>query len=251
MRGPATIHIKDGTYTEEVRIYQRLALDQEGCCITLLGNEGAPQNVVIDGEGVLEDGIQVVGYAKIRGVEVRNFLDSGIEFGYGFTVVENCRILNNELGFEIGQSPGEISNVLVSGNNGGLEVANSQELIIYGNSRFNNNNLFGLHIGIGTHVYIESAQVNDNGTDGIQVESGRLTFTPGDGALVVNGNNRYGVIAQHSSVVEFNDGASLTVQSNGSGSLQSRYHSTIRGYENGSLAGSPPCTANSQSICEP
>jgi len=251
LRGSATIHISDGTYTESVIIDWRTIWDpKDPGGIILLGNEAFPENVVLDGENVLETGIAVRGSVEIRGIEVRNFLGTGIGFFYGFTVVDNCRILNNGHGFEIGQSPGEILNVLVSGNNEGVEVADSEELIING-GRFNNNITYGLRISTGSKVFIEDGQVNNNGTVGIQVELGQLVLDPHVGSLVVLGNQDHGVVARDNGVVDFNGRAGLTIQGNGSGSLQSSYHSTIRGYANGTLDGIPPCTAANLSICEP
>ena len=76
--GMVTIHIADGTYRESVFIDRRLM--RGGGWIVLEGNVGNPYDVVIDGEGVREDGIMVLGLATIRGVRVTNFVESGPVF---------------------------------------------------------------------------------------------------------------------------------------------------------------------------
>jgi hypothetical protein len=229
--GPPTIHIADGTYHESVFIGPRSA--RAGIeLLTLIGNESSPQSVVLDGQGNLKDGIFVAqGLAEIRGLEITGFLEEGIEVGLGFTIIENCRVIGN------GSSGSDYAGVAFTRASGG-DIANS----IIANNVHN-----GVFVGDGgPDVNIVDCEIIDNGMHGIEVD--RSAHLDGKGSLLIQGNGGIGVWAEYNSLVNFTSSPGLTIQSNTGGSMQAGYHSTIRGYGNGTTGS---CAADTTSVCEP
>jgi hypothetical protein len=231
--GPATIHIADGTYHESVFIERRLLWPGSGFPpITLLGNEASPQNVVLDGQSVLEDGVMVLGMAAIRGIEVTHFTEEGLEVDFGYMIVDNCRVIDNV------DRPSPEWNAGISIYNAGAAISNTV---------IADNGCHGLEMGEGWFdVSIENVQITGNGCDGLYLySSGELDA---DGTVLIQNNGGIGVAVKDGAVVGFHDGAGLTIQSNTGGSMNASYHSTIRGYGGGTTG---TCVATTQSICEP
>jgi len=230
--GPATVHIADGTYHESVWIERRFFGPGSGWPqITLLGNEASPQNVVLDGQDTLLEGVIVLGFAAIRGIEVTNYLEEGFEVDFGYMIVDNCRVINNANGpqhywggigvFTAGAS---ISNTVIASN---------------GNH--------GIEIGEGWFkVELADLEITDNAGDGLHLYSSG--YLESDGSILIQNNGGFGVVAKNGALVDFEDRADLTIQSNTGGSMRASYHSTILGYGSGTAG---TCVATTQSICEP
>jgi hypothetical protein len=253
LTGPSIVYIADGTYNEEVFIGNRTS--KAPYWVILQGNQGSPENVVLDGEGFRENGIDVYGVAEIRGMTVTRFTDTGIEFSHGFSVVEDCRLVDNFRGLQVGQSAGEVLDSIVSGNSyEGIGADGTDELIINGSTpslcQINNNGV-GLAAARASRVFISGCEVNGNTAHGIVASSGsHLDFQDdGFGSLEITGNLGHGVLAEDSSSVEFNVRADLTIQANGGDAMHARFHSTIRSYGNGTTGS---CVeADAHSMCVP
>ena len=229
LNGPATIHIADGTYHEQVTIDRRLAWSNVAF-LSLVGNESSPQNVVLDGQGTIDDtGIMVLGIAQIRGVEVTGFLEEGIEVNFGLLFVDSCRIIGNGIGagydgIGVFGARADITNSLIANNgDSGIEIEGGASNVNLGGVQITGNGLHGIEIDDGSHVHL-------------------------NGSLLIQSNAGTGVRAWDNSSVNFSGRADLTIQGNGGGSMQARYHSTIRGYENGTTGS---CSTDATSVCEP
>ena len=229
LTGPATIHIADGTYHESVLIDWPEMRGGAGF-LTLVGNETSPANVVLDGEGTIEEtGILVLGIAAIRGIEITGFREEGLEVNFGLMFVDNCRIINNGTGtgydgVGVFGARADISNTVIANNgDSGIEIVdgasnvNLSDVVITGNANH------GIEVDDSSHVRLE-------------------------GTLLIQSNAGFGVHIEDGSSVDFEDQAGLTIQSNGNGSMQASYHSTIRRYGNGTTGS---CSADATSICEP
>jgi hypothetical protein len=228
LTGPATIHIADGTYHEAVSIDRRSAGDM----LTLVGNETSPENVVLDGQGTIDEtGIFVFGIVSIRGLEVTGYLEEGMEVNFGFLFVDNCRIVGNGTtgsyaGIGVFGSRADISNTMIAGSgDSGIEITNG-----------------------GSDVRLTNVEITGNTGHGIEIDSG-CHLRLGDGTLGIESNGEFGVHAEDGSSVDFEGRAGLTIQSNTSGSMYACYNSTIRGYGSGTVG---TCTeADAHSMCEP
>jgi len=226
--GMVTIHIADGVYREQLWIDRRLM--RGGGWIILQGNEANPENVVLDGENERDDGIMVLGIAQIRGLHVTNFTEEGMEVGLGWMMVENCLITNNGsaapwyAGIAVYRGQASISNTAIINNaNLGLDIDNAARVEVEG-----------------------TCLISGNGSDGIRVYTNSIF----DGSCVIQENGGIGVRVKDNSMVRFNGDSSLVIQGNTGGSMQASYHSTIRGYGNGTI-GSCVEVPDTYSICEP
>jgi hypothetical protein len=230
LTGPATIHIADGTYHEQVTVDRRLAWGNVAF-LSLVGNEISPQNVVLDGQDTIDaTGIMVLGIAEIRGVEVTGFLEEGIEVNFGLLFVDSCRIIGNGIGTGYD----------------GIGVFGARADIV--DSLIANNGDSGIEIEDGaSNVHLSNVAIAGNTGHGIEVDDSSHVHL-GGGTLLIQSNGGIGVRAKDGSSVDFNGEAGLTIQSNIGGSMQASYHSTIRGYGSGTTGS---CSADASSVCEP
>jgi hypothetical protein len=226
LTGPATIHIADGTYHEQVTIVR-----SNVPILSLVGNETSPQNVVLDGQDTIDDtGIMVLGVAEIRGIEVTGFLEEGLEVNFGLMDVDNCRVIGNG-------TTGEYDGIGVFGARAGIS-----NTVIAGSGDS------GIEIEDGaSNVHLSNVTIIGNTSHGIEVDdSSHVHF--GGGTLLIQNNGGVGVRAKDGSSVDFNGESGLTIQANPGGSMQASYHSTIRGYGSGTTGS---CSADGTSVCEP
>ena len=248
-----TVHIADGTYSEEVVLDRR---QHRGLhWISIEGNPGSPQSVVFDGLGVLDFGLFILdSLVQIKGITFSNFIDAAVPvIGVSLDVTfSDCRFTNN-----VGD--------------GALYSENSQEVIIRDCEFLNNSSAISAH---NSSVFIEGyCVISNNGPDPavsighgsltVNVEAGSCTITGNTGTGVrvnsqgslslENGplevsNNGRGVECTSGSHVSFGGRADVTAMNNTGGDLIANYQSTIRGYGNGTTGG---CTADAHSTCEP
>lgn len=244
LSGPATIHVAAGTYSEEVLIDRRLMWGGGNGSVTLEGNTVSP-NVILDGGGILENGISSVGTnVVIRGIRVTGYFE-GISIGLGFTAVEQCWVDDNFEGIGVGTGSAEIVDTVIENNSfAGISVQGGEDVII-GGCTIQSNGVGGSGIGIGLSigqagfVDIDNCDVLGNELFGIAVSGGSTLVSGSSSQLDVTGNGVLGVFARDNSNVDFNSSPNLTIQS-----MRAEYHSTIRGHAS-------PCTADSSSLCGP
>ncbi len=248
-----TVHIADGTYSEEVVLNRR---QRQGLhWISIEGNPGSPQSVVFDGLGVLDLGLFIHdSLVQIKGITFSDFIDAAVQVigaSLGATF-SDCRFTNN-----VGD--------------GALYSENSQEVVIRDCEFLNNSTAISAH---NSSVFIEGNCVISNngprpavnisgGSLSVDVEAGSCTITGNSGTGVRvssqgslgldNGplevsNNGRGVECTSGSHVSFGGRADVTAMNNTGGDLIANYQSTIRGYGNGTTGG---CTADTHSTCEP
>ena len=197
----------------------------------LVGNEASPQNVVLDGEGFRDTGILVLGLASVRGMEITGFVEEGLEVDWGGLFVRNCRIIGN-------------GSVAPWGSGIGVYEAHAEVVDTIIASNFH----LGIQVSEGaSSLELDNCQITGNGTHGIEVAD--MGDVEVDGPLVIQNNGGIGVYVKDNSCVDFHGRGDLTIQSNTGGSMESSYHSTIRGYGNGSTGGC--VAADAHSICEP
>ena len=224
------VDFADGTYHESVLIDWPEMRGGAGF-LTLVGNETSPANVVLDGEGTIEEtGILVLGIAAIRGIEITGFREEGLEVNFGLMFVDNCRIINNGTGtgydgVGVFGARADISNTVIANNgDSGIEIEDGA-----------------------SNVHLSNVEITGNANHGIEVDDSSHVHL-GGGTLLIQSNGGIGVRAWDGSSVNFNGEAGLTIQLNPGGSMSARYHSTIRGYGSGTTGS---CSADTQSICEP
>lgn len=231
LSGPVTIHVADGTYNESV-IADRRTMTGEIGWITIEGNVAAPQNVVLDGQGVLDTGIFTLGILEVRGIEVRNYTEEGLEVDWGWLIVSDCRVINNGTagpGWTAGMAAYSACGLSVNN----CLIANNAEL--------------GLHIGErAAKLEIENTTISGNGMHGIEVSE--WSTVKGRDNLIIQNNGGIGVWARDNAKVTFGGSSTLTIQSNTGGSLKADYLSIIRGYGSGTTGS---CVPDASSICEP
>jgi len=221
--GPVTVHVADGTYNESLAIGNRVSRYIDW--IVLQGNESSPQNVVLDGEGTRDNGMTFFfGFVEVRGMEITNFVEVGIEVDWGLLIVGNCRVVGNSKGIEVYTSAISIQNSVIA------------------NSGSN-----GIHVSGGSEADIGGSSVTGNGGHGIRVVSGSDLEV--DGSLVVQNNGGIGVWSDDRSGVDFENRADLTINSNTGDEMRASYSSIIRGYGNGTTG---TCVeGDAHSMCEP
>jgi hypothetical protein len=247
-----TVHIADGTYSEEVVLDRR---QRQGLhWIAIEGNPGSPQSVVFDGLGALDFGLLILDpLVEIRGITFSDFIDTGVTvIGAPLDVTfSDCRFTNigGDGGIYSENSSINIRDCEFMDNTSAI-LAVSSRLAIEGNCVITNN---GPNPAVSVeqsffHVNLESGSCTITGNTGAGVLVERQSnLSLQNGPLDVSNNDR-GLECMSGSHVSFGGHADLTVMNNTSGDLIGRYQSTIRGYGNGTTGG---CTADAHSTCEP
>ncbi len=251
--GNVTVHIADGTYSEEVVLNRR---QRQGLhWISIEGNPGSPQSVVFDGLGVLDLGLFILdSLVQIKGITFSNFIDAAVPvIGVLLDVTfSDCRFTNN---VGDGALYSEYSQEVVIRdceflNNSSAISAHNSGVVIEGNCVISNNgpkpavNISGGSLSV--NVEAGSFTITGNTGTGVRVSSqGSLGLD--NGPLEVSNNGR-GVECTSGSHVSFSGRADVTAMNNTGGDLIANYQSTIRGYGNGTTGG---CTADTHSTCEP
>ena len=221
-----TVHVADGTYSEEVVLNRRQRQGLHG--ISIEGNPGSPQSVVFDGLGELGFGLFITeSLIQIKGITFSNFIDAAVQvIGVSLNAAfSDCRFTNN-----VGDAA--------------LYSEDSQEVTIRDCEFLNNSSAISTH---NTSVFI-TGSCTITGNTGRAVGVGRGgSLSVENGPLEVSNNGR-GVECSSGSSVSFEGRADITVMNNTGGDLIAKRQSTISGYGNGTTGG---CTADAHSTCDP
>jgi hypothetical protein len=217
--GDATVHIAHGTYSEFVWIGRRTRLGI--FAVSIVGDEAAPSNVILDGESVLVSAFFINDfYVAISGVSMIRF-EEAIGAYDSFVRLSDCTLSQN-------------TDVAVFAEDSGLQMEN---VVISDNSG----------TGISTrNTYLEDltdVEVFNNAGGGIGLSASKL-----GGEVQVHNNGGVGVLSSESSHVNFYDSGGVIIQNNTGGDMKATYASSIRGYENGTTGA---CQAGPSSVCEP
>ncbi len=152
-----TVVVGAGTY------HETLTLDVSG--ITLAGDVSNGERAVLDGQGVLADGIIGSGSdLEIRGFEIRRYTANGVMINLGSNVV--FRDLHLEDTGLYGVYPVEVVGVVIEGcsvtgaKDAGLYVGQSKDVVVRGNRAWGN--VTGIEIENSVDALVEDNDVWDN-----------------------------------------------------------------------------------------
>jgi hypothetical protein len=148
--GDVTVHIANGTYREEILLFQRFRTGPFG--IRLLGNEAAPELVVLDGTDVPSvwgGGIRSIDLpVEVSGMTITGFSDAGVSASHGGSLmIHHCRIINNaRTGIEANNGGYiEVSDCTISGNaHTGVWANENAAIDLEENVEVSNNGVWGL-----------------------------------------------------------------------------------------------------------
>lgn len=224
--GTATINISNGTYRESLLMDRRF-MRNSFAQITLLGNEANPSLVTLDGEGTRSNGIIVLGFAEIRGMEIDGFTEEGVSVWSGQLIVEHCRIT-------------------AAAQEGSLFVFRSE--VHLGNTVITNTLGPGITVQQG---YVQtSANTEIGAPTGLYVWSSSTFVVRSEepGSIIIQGNGGAAVKADAHSDVDFGGWSALTIQATVGDAMTAHSHSSVRGYGAGTFGS---CSATSHSDCVP
>jgi len=180
-----TISVEDGTYSEMVSIGP---LTICGGSLTLQGDVGTPGNCIVDGGSARANGFSTTSaIVTLKGFKVQNCTAHGIRFEGKDThlTLENIVSTSNASG--------------VFGSGGHIEVEPTAPVCVFGD-----NTNYGFEFQWQATAYIDSAEIDGNGTIGILCSYGSYTYARLCTCDAANKNGTYGITAsKHAKAVVY------------------------------------------------
>jgi len=228
LTGDVTIDIADGTYHESLFIDRRIRTGPY--FIHLVGNVGAPENVVFDGQSTLEDAILSLDLLWVRGITFTGYVEQAVEAYNALVWLEHSVVVGNGLG----------GNAAIE-SNGGASMSITNCVIT-------NNPGGGIDASGGSKISVGGCDISSNGGVGVKANGCSEVSFDESGPLTITNNALEGAVAANNSQIDFSGRADLTISGNAGGPMSAHLHSTIKHYSNGTTG---TCTPDAYSVCLP